>query len=112
MPSGGLPAFLIAIPMCFALARIFSLLGKITVIQKIYGFFGKISLEFYVFQEITVEVLLDNFPGYKLAYSGDPVAKLIYTLAVFLLSLGLGYLLNLVVTLISKKMDGEPVFTR
>ena len=112
MTPDGLPAFLIAVPMCFALARLFSKLAKVNIVQKIYGFFGKISLEFYVFQEITMLFLLDRFPGDKLAYSGDPVAKLIYILAVFLLSLGGGYLLNLTVTLIAKKTDGEPVFTR
>ena len=112
MPHDGLPAFLIAVPMCFLLAEVFRRLDRFTVIQKIYGFFGKISLEFYVFQEITMSFLLDNFPGYKLAYSGDPVAKLIYVLAVFLLSLGGGYLLNLIITLTAKKMDGEPLFTR
>lgn len=112
MTPDGLPAFLIAIPTCFGLAKLFSLLARFTIILKIYGFLGKISLEFYVLQEITMAVLLDNFPGYKLAYSGDPAAKLIYVLAVLLLSLGGGYLLNLVFTMISKKMDGEPFFTR
>lgn len=110
-PRNGLPAFLIAVPVCFATARVFSLLDRFTIIQKIYGFLGKISLEFYVLQEITTGVLLDNFPGYKIAYSGDPVAKLIYVLAVFLLSLGGGYLLCLFDTLIAKKTDGEPLFS-
>ena len=110
-PSGGLPAFLIAIPMCFVLAAVFRLLDRFTAIQKLYGFFGKISLEFYVFQEITTSVLLDNFPYNKISYSGDPAAKLIYVLAVFLLSLAGSFLLNMFVTLTAKKMDGEPLFT-
>ena len=102
----GLPAFLIGISVCFAAAYCFKLLGKVTVIQKVFGFLGGMTLEFYAAQEFVMGILMAN--TYK---AGVPLNKYLYAILVFLFSLGAGYLMHLLMTMLFNKMDGKPVFT-
>ena len=105
--SNALPGLLIGIPMCFIAGQVFALLGKATFIQKAYGFMGKITLEFYVVQEIVLAAI--KTPIY---YSGVYFNRHLMVLIVFLISLGSAYVIHLFSTVISKKSDGEPVFTK
>ena len=104
--NNGLPAFLIGISVCIAAAYCFKLLGKVTVIQKVFGFLGEMTLEFYVAQEFVLDILMTNT-----YYAGVPINKHLYALLVFLFSLGAGYLLHLFMQMVFDKMDGKPVFT-
>ena len=103
--QNGLPAFIIGISVCFAAAYCFKLLGKVTVIQKVFGFLGEMTLEFYAAQEFVLEILMS-----KTYYAGVPINKHLYAILVFLFSLGAGYLLHLFMQMIFDKMDGKPVF--
>lgn len=103
----GLPALLIGIPMCFIAAQVFKLLDRVTVIQKIYGFFGKMTLEFYACQDISLKILKE-----QTYFSGININKYLYTLLIFLFSFGGGYLLHIITDAITKKLDGKPVFTK
>lgn len=108
LPQGrnGLPAFLIGIAMCFVAGLVFKLLGKVTFIQKAYGFLGKMTLEFYAAQDIAIRLLKE-----MIVHSGVPFNNYLYVLLTFLLSFGIAYLLYLINRLISKKMDKEALFT-
>lgn len=106
LSNSGIPAFLIGISMCFALAYCFKFLGKVKVIQKVYGFIGEMTLEFYVAQELVINILRS-----KILYAGVPIDKHLYALLIFLFSLGGGYLMHLIMTMMFNKMDGKPVFT-
>ena len=101
----GLPSTLIGIPMCFILARVFSFLGRISLIQKAYGFLGKITLEFYAAQSMVIHIFKT-----LIVTSGASFNDHLYVLIVLLLSLGGAYLINLVFTVFTKLADGEPVF--
>lgn len=101
-----LPAFLIGISMCFTVAYCFRLLGKVTVIQKIYGFVGAMTLELYAAQEAVLNVLKA-----KTIYAGIPFDKHLFVLLVFVFSFGGAYLLHLLMTMVFNRMDGKPVFT-
>lgn len=105
--SNALPGILIGIPMCLIVGQVFALLGKVTFIQKIYGFMGKITLEFYVVQEIVLAAI--KGPIY---YSGVYFNRHLMVLIVFIISLGCAYIIHMFSTVISKKQDGEPVFTK
>ena len=105
-PRNGLPAFLIGISMCFLSGKLFNLLDRVKVIQKAYGFVGKMSLEFYVVQEIILYSLY-----MEVYFSGSGFNLRLLVLITLLLALGGGYILYLIETVISKKMDGKPVFT-
>ena len=104
--SFAVPGILIGIPMCFLMARLFRRLDKVTFIQKIFGFIGNISLEFYAAQDAIIYTL-----RHRIMASGVPFNKHLFVLIVFLLSLGTGYVLNLVTMAVIGKMDGKPVFT-
>lgn len=101
----GLPSTLIGIPMCFIMARIFSLLSRFGLIQKAYGFLGKITLEFYASQSIAMFILKT-----LIVTSGVVFNDHLYVLTAFLFSLGGAYLINLCYTVFTKLADGEPVF--
>ena len=103
--ESGLPALLVGIAMCFVFARIFSLLSKVTFIQKAFGFLGKRSLEFYIMQEILIYILQE-----ELLYAGVPFNKHLFVLIVFLFCLGGAYLTHLLFTTITDKLDGKSVF--
>ena len=101
-----LPAFLIGISLCFVAAYCFKLLGKAAVIQKVFGFLGGMALEFYVAQEFVMNILR------KITYkAGVPLDKHLYALLVLVFSLGAGYLMHVLMTMLFNKMDGKPVFT-
>ena len=104
-PRSGFPAYLIGIPVCFAAGIVLRMLDRVTVIQKALTFMGKISLEFYAAQSIYIRILKET-----IYYSGVPFDDHLYVLVVFALSLGTGYVLYLITTVVSRKMDGEPVF--
>lgn len=104
--SNAFPALLIGISVCFVSALVFHLLRNVTVIQKVFGFLGKMSLEFYVAQECLEGLLRD-----RILNTGVPFNKPLYALIVLLVSLGGGYLLYILTTIISNKLDGKPVFT-
>ncbi|MBP5774178.1 MAG: acyltransferase [Clostridiales bacterium] len=106
LSNSSLPAFLIGISMCFASAYCFKLLGKVKVIQKVYGFMGEMTLELYAAQEIVMNILRS-----KNIYPGALIEKHLYALLIFLFSLGGGYLLHLLMTMVFNKLDGKPVFT-
>lgn len=108
LPEGrnGLPAFLIAIPMCFAAGLIFNCLDRITFIKKLFGFLGGMSLEIYVVQECVIRFVKES-----IYYSGAAFDDRIYVLVVLVLTLGIAYVMHLIISVITKKLDGEPVFT-
>ena len=103
--SCALPGLMIGIPMCFIVGQVFALLDKALFIQKVYGFLGSITLEFYTVQETILGRVKE--PIY---YSGVYFNRHLLALIVFVLSLGAGYVLYLITTAVTKKMDGEPVF--
>ena len=109
LPLGrnGLPAILIGIAMCFVSGFVFKLLGKVTFIQKAYGFLGKMTLEFYAAQDIAIRLLKE-----MIVRSGVPFNSYLYVLLTFLLTFGIAYLLYLINRLISGKMDKKPVFAK
>ena len=108
LPEGcnGLPAFLIAIPMCFAAGHVFKYLDRVTFIKKLFGFLGRMSLEIYVVQECVIRFVKES-----IYYSGAAFDDRIYVLVILVLTMGIAYVMHLITTVITKKLDGEPVFT-
>ena len=102
--SNGLPGILIATSVCFVAGYVFRLLDRIVFIQKVYGFLGLMTLEFYAVQDIIM------FVRDEIRNSGAPFNDHLFVLIVFALCLGSGYLLYLFNSLIIKKADGGNLF--
>lgn len=100
------PGILIGIPMSFLITRLFKRLHSVKFIQKIYGFIGSISVEFYVAQEIIIYILKK-----EIYYAGVPFNRHLYVLIALFLSLAAGYLLHLIIMAFINILDGKPVFT-
>lgn len=103
--SNAFPALLIGISVCFFSAFLFHLLRNAFFIQKVFGFLGKMSLEFYVAQECFEGLLRE-----KILNTGVPFNKPLYALIVLLVSLASGYLLHILTTMLFNKLDGKPAF--
>lgn len=108
------PSAILAVSLCFILARLFCLISNIKILKyipKVFSIWGSMSLEFYSLQEILMHVtndfFIENIPPY--------LRSLLTFVLVSLAAYGLHYLNKLVFILLDKyvlhrtKPDNMPI---